>query len=1079
MAKQLTYADALKTLGGNDSEVLNLAEKLADGGLGLVGVPDLFGARGALVSKGRQALEGMASKLKGESRQTRTAKIQAAHHILVLVAFFEAVEESLAEMDAPFTLADLEFTREEQVRLLDHVLTHSGALPVPSLGSAWAPRFFSDFLFRYFTDVLLGLAVAEEHGITSDTHPLLEGLREVVPDQAARRYQETYRQLAAEIPEFGMWVHLDEHEHTRRAVGTGLTELKRALEEIGSRREVAGRRRELAAGYRAVLRQPVLRSDDAPAGLVLPPLEDAYVPPRGRAGYAVRSGTPSAEEWWEALPVDDDLQGAVAAHLVHPVATEVPTVILGHPGAGKSKFTEMLAARLPAADFLPIRVELRSVPPNAPIHVQIEEGLTAALHTRVSWRELVESADGALPVVILDGFDELLQATGVDRSDYLERVQEFQRQQEAMEQPVAVIVTSRTVVADRARFPDGSMVMRLEPFDDVHIERMLAVWNRANAHAFAAAGLEPLTARDLAPYRELAEQPLLLLMLLIYDAEDNALRRASETLSHADLYERLLTMFARREVDKHRSGLGREDFDAAVEDELRRLEVAALAMFNRRKQSVSADELDEDLDVLMPDAAVRPEDADLHGRIAPAHQVLGRFFFVHESRAQAVDGAASVFEFLHATFGEFLVARAVLAALDVVEESRPRPSRRRGRGRVTRPDDGELYALSSFASYAGRQKVVEFLDELLRRRLEEDPGIGVDYASLLNELFREAPFPAANRSLTDYEPVRLPYTRREANYTSNLMLLLCLVRSEPVDARELFPGASEPHQELQHVTSMWRTLPGSEWFSIVSTLRVRHLNGWEDDGPVTVIEREDGSPVDVGECVGFEIRANQEVTPSLTDPYGITVPYETTTSRLLRSMAMRVNGTAARFTLGLLPYLRHVSTDLATWYLDRSLSSAWTEVHEILKLRLEPVLMDPRGRSHSYMRMLGPTSLGRIELLVLRQAVEDLEVLAPASSEARDLGTVVRAYLESVDSVVTGPSLSPNDVDTVLTMVSRHVSGPSIDRIRALAAENTTNAAFPGTDPFAIAPPTGKLPYNSAGYYGDDDRLDVRSRPRP
>ena len=31
-------------------------------------------------------------------------------------------------------------------------------------------------------------------------------------------------------------------------------------------------------------------------------------------------------------------------------------------------------------------------------------------------------------------------------------------------------------------------------------------------------------------------------------------------------------------------------------------------MFTRRKQSVTADELEQDLAVLMPDAAVRPED---------------------------------------------------------------------------------------------------------------------------------------------------------------------------------------------------------------------------------------------------------------------------------------------------------------------------------------------------------------------------------------------------------------------------------------------------------------------------------------
>jgi hypothetical protein len=1032
MAKQLTYADALRTLGGNDSEVLNLAEKLADGGLGLIGVPDLFGARGMLVSKGRQALEGIGAKLRGESRLSRTERIQAAHQILVVVAFFEAVEESLTELDAPFTLADLEFTTEEQTGLLDRVLAHPGSVPSPSAGWAWVPRFFSDFLFRDFVQVLPGLAVTERHGITSTHDPLLTALGREVPERAALRYRESYRRLAADIPEFGMWVHLEEHERTRRSVETGLTELSRRLSEIGSQRPVDERRRELAAGYRAVLRRPVLRTDDAPAGLVLPALEDAYVPPRGRAGYAVRSGTPSAEEWWEPLPVDEDLQGVVAAHLVHPVATEVPTVVLGHPGAGKSKFTEMLAARLPASDFLAIRVELRAVPPNAPIHVQVEEGLAAALHTRVAWRELVESADGALPVIILDGFDELLQATGVDRSDYLERVQEFQHQQEAMGQPVAVIVTSRTVVADRTRFPDGTLVMRLEPFDDAQIARMLQVWNRANALAFVTAGLMPLTTDVLLRYRELAEQPLLLLMLLIYDAGDNALRTASETLSHGQLYERLLTMFARREVDKHRSGLTRDDLEAAVEDELRRLEVAALAMFTRRRQSVSADDLGQDLAVLMPEAARRPADADLHGRIAPAHQVLGRFFFVHESRAQAADGPASVFEFLHATFGEYLVARAVVTALDVVEESRPRPSRRRGRN--TRTDDGELYALSSFACYAGRDRVVVFLDELLQRRLAEAPGLREDYAALLVDLFREAPFPTPNRSLTDHEPARLPQTTREAYYTANLMILLCLVREEAVDARELFPDAPEPDQALQHVTSLWRTLPGSEWFSIVSTLRARHLDGWNEDGPTTVIALDDGSAVNVGECLGFELRANQEVTPSVLDPYGVTVPYQSTTSRLLRSMALRVNGTAARFTLGLLPYLRHVSTDLATWYLDPERVEAWTELHEILRLRLEPVTVDPERRLATYSRLLSQRALGRIELLVLRQAAEDLALLPDDSEFHEELAKAVGAYLANVESVVDGRPLDADGVAGVLDLLGPHVPRARTGRVRAIVA---------------------------------------------
>ncbi|WP_017569765.1 NACHT domain-containing protein [Nocardiopsis halotolerans] len=1037
MAKRLTYADALRILGQNDPEAMDLAERLTDGGLGLMGVPDLFGARGALVSGGRRAIEGIRGKLSGESRLSRTEKIEAAHQIIMVVAFFEAVEESLEELDAPFALKDLEFTKEEQTGLMERVLAHSGSAPALSLGPGWASRFFSDFLFRDFARALTGLAVAERHGLTSADHTLLRRMGDIVPEYAARRYRESYRQLSADVPEFGMWVHLAEHESTRAAVGTGLGELRRYLEEVGSHREVDDRRRELSAGYQAVLRQPVLRSDDLPPGISLPTLEEAYVAPRGRAAYAVHSGTPSTEEWWDRLPVVDDLQPVIAAHLVHPLATEVPTVILGHPGAGKSKFTEMLAARLPASDFLPIRVELRSVQPNAPIHAQIEDGLATTLHTRVSWRELAESADGALPVVILDGFDELLQATGVDRSDYLERIQEFQHQQEALGQPVAVIVTSRTVVADRARFPDGSMVMRLEPFDEEQIGRMLEVWNRANSSALASQGLEPLTADVLMTYRELAEQPLLLLMLLIYDAGDNGLRRVSRTLTHGELYERLLTMFARREVDKHHSGLGRDDFDDEVENELRRLEVAALAMFTRRRQSVGADELDRDLTVLMPDAAVRAEGADLHGRIAPAHQVLGRFFFVHEARAKVSGGDASVFEFLHATFGEYLVARAVAIALEELHESRSRSSRRRGRAAPI--DDGELYALSSFATYAGREKVVDFLAELLERRFAEEPEAREDYARLLVELFQEAPFPASNRSHTAYEPVRLPLTRREANYTSNLMILLCLVREDPVDVRELFPDSPDTLQDWQHTAALWRTLPGTEWFSIVATLRVRHLGGWADDGAVTVVGLDDSSPVNVGESMGFELRMNVDAEPDVLDPYEITVPHDTTTSRLLRSTAMRVNGTAARFLLGLLPYLRHVSDDLATWYWGpRShRESFWLNVHEVLRLRLVPAAQNPGERLETYGRFFTGHVLGPSEHLALRQAVEDLNLPSVDSGFVDRLQRLLESYLSRVTEVVTGPQPNAAVVAPTLRGLRSFVSQETLSRVLDLVQGNT------------------------------------------
>ncbi|QUX21021.1 MULTISPECIES: NACHT domain-containing protein [Nocardiopsis] len=1047
MAKKLSYADALKILGKKDSDAWDLAERLADGGLGLLGVPDLFGLRSLLVSKGREAVEGIREHLRGESRLTRTERILAAERVLAAVAFLEALDEVWEAADAPLTLDELGLSEEDRAALFGPLLSpgRPGRVALPHRWNAdtdtgpralevapqeaaapsaapWAHapgveeaawREYFDGLAEAFQNAVPQVAAARGHGLDSPAHPLLAAVGRELGRRSTERYEELHRLLAADVPEFALWAHQVEHRRTRSAVDDGLGELRRLLATVASDRPVDRRREELFAAHRAVLERPVLRASDVPPGLVLPSLADAYIPPRGRVAVITPDAVPSSEEWWSLHRPVDDLSAFIAAHLTHPDATDHPTVVLGHPGAGKSKFTEVLAARLPASDFLPVRVELRAVSPNSPIHVQIEEGLAAALHTRVSWRDLADSADGALPVVILDGFDELLQATGVDRSDYLERVQEFQQQQEAMGLPVVVVVTSRTVVADRARFPRGTTVIKLDPFDEPRIGRLVGIWNRANARAADATGA--LTTEAVLRYRDLAEQPLLLMMLLIYDAEDGALRGTDQGLTHGELYERLLTMFARREVDKHHSGLGRHDLAEALEGELRRLEVAALAMFTRRRQNVSAEELDRDLAVLLPDAALDPDDTGMHGRIDPAHQVLGRFFFVHEARARTGDGTASVFEFLHATFGEYLVARAVVAALEELDASRSRTSRRRGRAR--RIDDGELYALLSFACLPGRDKVPDFLAELLERRFAEDPGLRGDYSDLLIELFREAPFPAANRSYADFEPQRLPVTVRQANYTANLVVLLVLVREDDVDLDELFPQSAGPMTEWRTLVGVWRSLDSPEWFGLLNAVRLRHMQSWTREGSRRLLSREVGDPVNVGECIGFELHTDVEVRPDVYDPYGMTIAYNRTISRMLRSISMRVNGSGARVLLGMLPYLGEVHGDMGAWFLDPDGDSAWLEPHEVLKLRLSPPHIDPEGRLNAYRRMLTSTQLGRLELLVLRQAAEDLRWPGTGDgAEYSPLRRLVREYLSGVDSVVSGNRLAKDAVAPVLAL---------------------------------------------------------------
>ncbi len=115
--------------------------------------------------------------------------------------------------------------------------------------------------------------------------------------------------------------------------------------------------------------------------------------------------------------------------------------------------TKILAARLPTAGYLPVRVVLRDIPADADVQDQIEYAVRAATGERVSWPELVRAAGSAVPVLLFDGFDELLQATGVSQTDFLIRVARFQEREADQGRPVFALVTSRTAVADRARYP--------------------------------------------------------------------------------------------------------------------------------------------------------------------------------------------------------------------------------------------------------------------------------------------------------------------------------------------------------------------------------------------------------------------------------------------------------------------------------------------------------------------------------------------------------------------------------------------------------------------------------------------------
>ena len=828
----MSYRDAVVLLGGDPPALAALDRVLAGAlSLGTGGVSDValsvFDAQPRIVLLGRDLVHKLRDRLSGVSRADRTERLAAAHAVIVITAYFEA----LAVAELPFAPSDLRLSGQDQIELaaggpaaadfLHAVLAAAPPQPTPDLPAERFELVLAEWYQGLSARLLAftrGLAVWDR---LDDTQRAAAGqaLEAVLAAAAVRRYTELYAQLAVAVPEFRFWAGQTEHQATRaevrRALG-GVETLLAALVADGAAAQAEpsgkGGAAALAAAYRAVLHRPILAEAETPSGMRLPTLEEGYLDPDFRVSAVVGGELPSDEGWWPDIPVRADLTEYLAGALTSPLATAAPLVVLGQPGAGKSVLTKVLAARLPAAGFLPVRVALREVAAEADIQDQVEHAIRAATGLRLEWPAVATAAPGATPVVLLDGFDELLQATGVAQSDYLLKVAQFQQREADLGRPAVVIVTTRTAVADRARYPDGTVALGPEPFRDEQVRRWLDLWNSSNAQHLRSRDLAPLAPEVLAPYRTLAGEPLLLLMLALYDADANGLQRSADgrPLDETQLYEELLRSFAAREVARSAPGGPDAVLAARVEQEMQRLSLTAFSMINRGRQWVTEAELDADLAALLGRRAADP--ADFRTPLSPAGIAVGRFFFVQRSQAISADTRLQTYEFLHATFGEYLAARlTVQLAAGLLDR---RPALTVGDAPA---DDDLLYALLSYAPLSSRQ-VLRFVAGACRR--EVAPADRPRLARLLIGVLDDSRRRTGHRH-EDYAPAPRATAGRHAIYSANLVLLILAVGGR-VTGSQLFPGARDPAGRWRGTVLLWRSALGEQdWTDLALALNLR------------------------------------------------------------------------------------------------------------------------------------------------------------------------------------------------------------------------------------------------------------------
>ena len=159
-------------------------------------------------------------------------------------------------------------------------------------------------------------------------------------------------------------------------------------------------------------------------------------------------------------------------------------------------------------------------------------------------------------------------------------------------------------------------------------------------------------------------------------------------------------------------------------------------------------------------------------------RIIGEFFFVHAPEAHTFTGQQAqseqpqrAYEFLHATFGEYMVARRAMDEL--VDVAVKAFSGRRG---PTEPDDDMLFALLSHQELAVRQSMLDFAREIFA---DVDERVRLQVLETLDVLVRTYRNRHGSDRYAAYRPVPPDQVRQLACYSANLIALRAVLEPGP------------------------------------------------------------------------------------------------------------------------------------------------------------------------------------------------------------------------------------------------------------------------------------------------------------
>lgn len=933
MIKEFSFKNLRKYLEkDSNNKILEAFDKITEAaiifspvvfGIQFLPLLELLEVKNCLVSLGKSIVDYIASK-KNPDYIKRFEQIQYAYSLICYTSYFEVLEEALPKE----VVKKLKSHYKESAKLANsnpEVPAFSQELKDIHNFLPYTDHItsFSEtknnllFLYQEISDKMI--KIIKEANVILEDSDISEELKksfDELPEKAVKKYQAQYLYLADTFSDFGFYVQEIEFGTLQNAVkvnsetlnliasatkeiDVGLSNLCNIVNsmqfgytEIQSQEIV----NDLQKKYKAMIEQPIIddkeiSSDEEKIRLTFPKIKDAFIPQSYKCLSYQSQTKLEDEKTWKEVETRDDLNYFFIRYLCSPDSIDTPLIILGHPGSGKSLLTKVLSAQLMSDTYTAIRIPLREVNADSTIDLLVEDQIK-----KVTQLNMPQGGYGAFAkqfkekplLIILDGYDELLQAKGDVFASYLDKAMRFQQDQKDLNRPVRVIVTSRITLIDKAIVPLNSTVLRLLEFNENQRNKWIEIWNQANAGYFQSCTpmIKPFAlpstkqnsgTKENNSILELAEQPLLLLMLALYDSEGNSLSELDNDLKRTVLYNNLLRRFVRRERGRYVLNFNEKtqhEQNELIDIEMKRLGIVAIGMFNRRKLYINTKELENDLKVFK--SGRKPE--EMSGRkLKDSESLLGGFFFIHQSTAQDVsansDNADSAFEFLHNTFDEFLTADIILRfainEVQAIGECRKNKFLENELHKKLNSPDGlckEWFTCLMFTPLFSRPVILEMIGEhiaeaLSEKKIEEDyfyENFEIVIKSQLKMILSTLTFPSA---MTDDHGITsdIPILGYASIYTLNLIILasvLCkngFVFDEDEYSRQ--DAKSSETKPWDKLTFLWKT-----WFSAENLTGIFTVFNAKRDGNKIFIKCHDkfeadslSKPIDIQLCVSYAL----------------------------------------------------------------------------------------------------------------------------------------------------------------------------------------------------------------------------------